>query len=35
VISAKYGIDGQWHSLILSAAFSLHVCVPTHSRQRG
>jgi len=35
VISAKYGIDGQWHLFIISGAFSLHICVPTHSRQRG
>jgi enolase len=35
VISAKYGIDGQWHLFIISAAFSLHICVTTHSRQCG
>ena len=35
VISAKYGIDGQWHLFIISAAYSLHVYTPTHSCQRG
>lgn len=35
VISAKYGIDGQWHLFIISAAFSLHICTAVNVGDEG